>query len=189
MTATDTVEPTADNGGMLPPYSAEDAVCPMCQNREAFTWFRSALPPNMVQTDWNGGSRRGPRPKRLERECARCTYRWDEALAVDRPGMTIDALTYALANALPHPHELDRAVLERMAFSLLKVLNITARPNHPLWQYSDGRPSAPGTPQPTLEGPGVCEVPHASHDEEDACDRRRIAAATRPAAGTKEMQR
>lgn len=171
MTATDTAdvdqEPAADDGGMLPPYSAEDAVCPMCQNREAFTWFRPALPPNAFQTDWNGGPRRGGRPKRLERECARCTYQWDEALVADQPGMTVDALAYALDNVLPYPHELDRAVLERMAFKLLKVLHVTARPNHPLWQYSDGRPST-ATPE-------ICEVPHATPSAKEACERLRAA--------------
>ncbi|MYR58325.1 hypothetical protein GTY54_19500 [Streptomyces sp. SID625] len=192
MTATDTLgqEPAAaEYGGMLPPYSAEDAVCPMCQNREAFTWFRPAMPPNAVQADWNGTARRGGLPMRLERECARCTYKWDEALVIDRPGMTIEALAYALDNAAPYQVDLDRAVLEHIAHQLLLMLYVTARPDHPLWQYSDGRPSATATPQPTLEGSGVCEVPHASHDAEDACDRRCIAEATRPAAGTKEMQR
>ncbi|MFF4726407.1 hypothetical protein ACFY3M_13850 [Streptomyces mirabilis] len=178
MTATDAAdvdqEPAAaEYGGMLPPYSAEDAVCPMCQNREAFTWFRPALPPNAVQADWNGGLRRGGRPKRLERECARCTYKWDEALVVDRPGMTIDALVHALDNATPYPVELDREVLKHVAHQLLAMLYLTARPDHPLWQYSNGRPPAATAPQDPAASP-VCEAPHATRDEEDACERRRL---------------
>ncbi|MEU6595066.1 hypothetical protein ABZ923_38715 [Streptomyces sp. NPDC046881] len=152
MTATDTVavdeEPPTDDGGILPPYSAEQAVCPKCLYTEAFTWYRQALTRRVTIPDWNGApARRGPLPQRHERECGRCTYRWDEALPVDQPGMTVDALVYALDNSLPYPHELDRTVMEYMATKLLGALNISARPEHPLWQYSDGRPTAPTAPQ------------------------------------------
>ncbi|PWI16038.1 hypothetical protein DI272_19090 [Streptomyces sp. Act143] len=162
-------QPDDTDDGMLPPYSAEEAVCPMCQNNEAFTWFRAALPPNTVQTDFNGTTRRGARPQRLERECARCTYKWDEALAVARPGMTIDALVYALDNSTPYPVELDAAVLHSMALRLHACLRITARPDHPLWQYNDGRPQTTATPQtPT------CEETHATREDEEACEQARL---------------
>lgn len=177
MTATDAVdiaEPAeADDGGMLPPYSGEDAVCPKCLHAEAFTWYRSPLAPRLLQPDWNGTLRRGPRPERLERECSRCTYKWDEALVVDRPGMTIDALVHALDNATPYPVELDREVLEHVAHQLLAMLYLTARPDHPLWQYSDGRPPATTAPQDPAASP-VCEVPHATRDDEEACESRRL---------------
>jgi hypothetical protein len=156
MTATDTVdtvdEAPADDGGMMPPYSGEDAVCPKCLFTEAFTWYRQALARPVVVPDWNGGTaRRGPLPERHERECGRCTYRWDEALPVDRPGMTVDALVYALDNSLPYPLQLERSVLEYMASKLLGTLHVAARPDHPLWQYSDGRPPATVQPQDPAE--------------------------------------
>ncbi|MEU1853957.1 hypothetical protein ABZ499_33040 [Streptomyces sp. NPDC019990] len=167
MTATDAPAPALDTAaagaGTLPPYSADQAICPKCLHTEAFTWYRQPLTRCTTVPDWNGATaRRGPLPERHERECGRCTYRWDEALPVDRPGMTVDALVYALGHALPYPAELDPPVLERMACKLLNVLNVSARPDHPLWQYSDGRPPA-----------GICEVPHATREEEDACEARR----------------
>jgi hypothetical protein len=151
---TPTVEadaPTAADadGGMLPPYSAEDAVCPMCQYMEAFTWFRPAIVRTVTVPDWNGAlARHGPLPKRLERECARCTFSWDEALVTGQPGMTVDALAHALDNATPYPVEVDREVLEHMAHELLGMLHVTARPDHALWQYSDGRPPPAAIPEP-----------------------------------------
>jgi hypothetical protein len=164
-TALPDAPPAEPAHGRLPPYSAEDAVCPMCQHDEAFTWFRPALPPNTVQPDWNGQPRRGPLPARLERECGRCTFRWDEALVVDRPGITVEALAYALGQSLPEPLELAPHQLEYAAFHLLKHLRITARPDSPLWRYSTGRPA-------------VCETPHATPEDEDACEQRRLAQAT-----------
>ncbi|MFD0209172.1 hypothetical protein ACFVH9_08540 [Streptomyces hirsutus] len=142
-------EPAAtDDGGMLPPYSAEDAICPKCLYGEAFTWYRAAITQAHLQ-DWNDTQvRRGPLPQRLERECSRCTYRWDESLAVEHAGMTVSALAYALDNATPYPVELHRQVLEHMAQQLLAMLRITARPDHSLWQHSDGA-TPPATPPDT----------------------------------------
>ncbi|MFI2434720.1 hypothetical protein [Streptomyces sp. NPDC018693] len=191
MTATDAVDETAGHdGGVLPPYSAEGAVCPKCLYTEAFTWYRQALTRRVTVSDWNGAvARRGPLPERHERECGRCTYRWDEALPVDRPGMTVDALVYALDNSTPYPVELDRTVLEHMAFKLLGVLNVTARPDHPLWQYSDGRPPPAVAPQPAQDSTTICEVPHETREEEEACERRRLAQPATPAKSTKETTR
>ncbi|MFF0092758.1 hypothetical protein ACFYSF_22735 [Streptomyces canus] len=164
----------ADDAGVLPPYSAENAVCPKCQFAAAFTHYRPAVPP-VVMSDWNGGMRRGPLPQRLERECERCSFTWDEALVAAQVGMTVDALVYALDNSLPYPVELDRSVLEYMAFKLLGALHVTARPDNPLWKYSDGRPPVDVAPQPAPAGTAICEVPHETREEEDACEDRRTA--------------
>lgn len=138
----------ADDEGMLPPYSGADAICAKCALNGAFTKIRPAVLRPTVVEDWNGQDvRRGPLPERLERECERCGYRWDEALVVTHPGMTVDALVYALDNSTPYRRELERPVLEYMAFKLLGALHIVARPDNPLWKYSDGRPPAPVAPQ------------------------------------------
>ncbi|MFD7957010.1 hypothetical protein ACFV4X_26395 [Streptomyces ardesiacus] len=138
----------ADDAGVLPPYSGTDAVCPKCVFNEAYTWYRPAINRPTNFEDFNGKhTRRGPLPERLERECQRCGFRWDEALVTSQPGMTVDALAYALDNSTPYRKELERPVLEYMAFKLLGALHIVARPDNPLWQYSDGRAPAPVAPQ------------------------------------------
>lgn len=158
-----TTEPdTTESGGALPPYSGDDSLCPKCLSGEAITWYRPAMG-FFPAHQWNGGLRRGPQPERLERECARCAFKWDEALVTDSPGMTVDALAHALHNSTPYPVELDRQVREFMARELLLMLHVTARPNHPVWQYSDGRPPAT---QATPAGPEICEVLHQTPDEE-----------------------
>ncbi|MEU7323344.1 hypothetical protein ABZ682_22755 [Streptomyces griseoviridis] len=159
-----------DDAGVLPPYSAENAICPKCQFTSAFTHYRPAVPP-VVILDWNGGPRRGPLPQRLERECERCSFCWDEALATAQAGMTVDALVYALHSSMPYPVELDLSVLEYMAFKLLAALHVTARPDNPLWKYSNGRPPVPVAPG------DICEVPHETHAEDAACEDRRTSAA------------
>ncbi|MDX3345961.1 hypothetical protein PV368_11010 [Streptomyces sp. ME02-6979A] len=147
---------TVADGGVLPPYSGTDAVCPKCVFNEAFTWYRPAITRPTNFGDFNGKhARRGPLPERLERECSRCSFKWDEALVVSHLGMTVDALVYALDNSTPYRIELDRPVLEYMAFKLLGALHITARPDNPLWKYSDGRPPAPVAPQDPADAEGT----------------------------------
>ncbi|MXM66762.1 hypothetical protein GR925_25855 [Streptomyces sp. HUCO-GS316] len=175
MTATDLIgpppalpdaPPAADDGGILPPYSGADAVCPKCLYGDADTEYKPPIV-RMTVDEHNGRTaRRGPLPERLERRCIRCDYRWDEALVADADGMTVDALTHALDNALPYPVELDRPVLEAAARELLKMLRVVARPDHPLWQYSQGTPPVPVAPTP-------CEELHPTPEDEDACERRR----------------
>lgn len=62
--------------GMLPPFSGEAALCAKCGNTGAGTAYKAAgePPENGVHAmcdQW---------PERLERECSRCEYRWDEDL-------------------------------------------------------------------------------------------------------------
>ncbi|MFF5968184.1 hypothetical protein ACFY64_31575 [Streptomyces collinus] len=189
-TAEADVSTAADDGGILPPYSGTDAICPKCVYSEAFTWYRPAIVRPNVVADWNGATtRRGPLPQRLERECGRCAFKWDEALVTSQPGMTIDALAYVLDNSTPFPIELDRPVAEYMASKLLAALHIVARPDHPLWKYDDGRPRPTATPQPMPADTAICEEPHETRDEEDACKERRLAQADRPAHDDKEQTR
>lgn len=63
----------------LPPYSGDDVQCPKCRNVGASTRYRAA-----GEHGENDRRTWGPSPKgeRLERECSRCDYTWDEALAV-----------------------------------------------------------------------------------------------------------
>lgn len=63
----------------LPPYSGEETTCVKCQYPAAFTRYRPASGPGVVE--FNGVTQwRGPFPERLERTCARCDFQWDEAL-------------------------------------------------------------------------------------------------------------
>jgi hypothetical protein len=64
---------------VLPEFTGDDAECPKCANAGALTSYRPAA----QRGEWdiyNGVTRRAPLPERLERECTRCGYLWDEAL-------------------------------------------------------------------------------------------------------------
>jgi DNA-directed RNA polymerase subunit M/transcription elongation factor TFIIS len=64
----------------LPPFSGDTPTCAKCGHKEASTRFRSARP-RAIWHDWNDATiMRGPLPERLERECDRCEFQWDEAL-------------------------------------------------------------------------------------------------------------
>lgn len=152
-----------DSGGILPPYSGEETACPKCSHGEAHTVYRSPLSGRLLR-DWNDGAvQRGPLPERLERECRNCGFTWDESLCPPGCGMTVEALAHAVDNATPYPIDLAPEVCTFMARYLLECLHITARPEHPLWQYDDGRPAH-------LD---MCEVPHPTTAEEEECERRR----------------
>ncbi len=56
----------------LPPFSGDIAPCAKCGNEDAYTHYRAAGEPRPGEVAWNP-------PERLERECSRCGYRWDEA--------------------------------------------------------------------------------------------------------------
>ncbi|MFD9903880.1 hypothetical protein [Streptomyces sp. NPDC059063] len=150
MTDTSTGTPTelpANDGGILPPFSGEEVDCTKCGNAAAYTFYRPSA--RMLIDDRNGATlRRGPLPERLERHCTRCGFEWDEALASGSPGMTANALAHALDNCTPYPVELSSQVLKYMAVKLLGVVSVTARPDHPLWQYDAGEPPVPGHPEP-----------------------------------------
>ncbi|MFC9287248.1 hypothetical protein [Streptomyces sp. NPDC057052] len=63
----------------LPPFSGDDAACPKCGNQGASTRYRAAKPRGLWE--WNDTTiLRGPVPERLQRECDRCGFCWDEAL-------------------------------------------------------------------------------------------------------------
>lgn len=124
-----------------------EAFCVKCGHNTVFTFFGPQLTASR-RKEWNGLlERRGPLPKRLERQRQCCEFRWDEALAGDLlPGMTVEALAYAIDNATPYPVDLHREVCTYMAEQPLRV---SARPDHLLWQCSDGRPTTSAKPQET----------------------------------------
>lgn len=162
----------ADAGEILPPYSGPDSCCAKCSNLGAYTQHRRPVAPGVLIRSEDAPLRRGPLPERLERRCERCDFTWDEALCPPGCGMTVEALAYAIDNATPYPLELSAKVCTFMAQYLLKCLMITARPEHPLWQYDAGRPAPSPAPQPE-PCPAICEEPHPTAEEEDACERRR----------------
>lgn len=139
------------DGGVLPPYSGPEACCAKCSNRGAYTQHRDAVAPEMLLRSDSGRLRRGPLPERLERQCERCDFQWDESLCPPGCGMTVEALAHAVHNATPYPVELDREVRTYVARYLLECLHITARPEHPLWQYDAGRPEPDAQPQPETD--------------------------------------
>ncbi len=142
-----------DGGGILPPFSGDDAECPKCLHPEADTEYRLSLPVRCLDA-FNGRHRPGPQPERLQRTCGRCGYQWDEALAVGEPGMTVDALAHAVDNASPYPYDLPREVCVFMARQLLEMCHVRARPDHALWRYDPGRPQPTVQPQPAPDPNG-----------------------------------
>jgi len=68
----------------LPPYSGEGPLCVKCGNDSARTEYRplGECIHNEVLEYTIGFSAN----ERLHRECRRCGYQWDEALAVVTPG-------------------------------------------------------------------------------------------------------
>lgn len=156
------------DGGVLPPYTGEETTCSKCSNSEAYTRYRP-VQTLMLVVEWNGQlERRGPLPERLERECKNCDFKWDEDLCPPGCGMTVEALAHALAQATPFPMETPTEALTYTARQLLNMVTVTARPDHPVWQYDAGRP-APAAATPV----GICEAAHETREEEDECERRR----------------
>lgn len=136
------------DGGILPPHSGEETACSKCSNSGAYTRYRPAQA-LMLVTEWNGQlERRGPLTERLERECKNCDFKWDEALCPPGCGMTVEALAHAVDNATPYPVELHPEVCTYIARYLLDCLHVSARPDHPLWQFDAGRPDTGPAPQP-----------------------------------------
>lgn len=146
-TPTETAEAPEPRGCILPPYSGEQTPCPKCSYPTARTTHRPAVAFVRIQRS-NGSWTKGPLPERLERECERCDFQWDEALCPPGCGMTAEALAHAIDNATPYPVELHAEVCAFMARYLLDCLHVTARPDHPLWQYDDGRPGPGPAPEP-----------------------------------------
>jgi len=61
----------------VPPYSGDSATCLKCAHTEAATRYRAAGEPGSEEPTMFGPSDKG---ERLERQCWRCGYTWDEAL-------------------------------------------------------------------------------------------------------------
>ncbi|MFD3978326.1 hypothetical protein ACFWR6_07035 [Streptomyces griseus] len=133
-----TTQAPAPDQVVLPPFTGDDAVCPKCSHFEMLTRYRPAKSSQVVE-EFNGKPRRGPLPERLERECGRCDFAWDEALlspavAAATPPATVEDLAYALA----HSHngwalDLSPECAEHMARQLLDMLDIVIRPDHQVW--------------------------------------------------------
>ncbi|MFB7115197.1 hypothetical protein [Streptomyces sp. NPDC056291] len=140
-----------NGGGILPPFSGDDTECQKCRYTDVGTLYRQPVPVRYVDT-FNGRSRPGPLPERLERQCARCAFQWDEAVIADEPGMTVEALAHAVDNASPYPYELPPEVCTHIARQLLQSLCIRACIGHPLWRNDPGQPHpAAATPEPAPE--------------------------------------
>lgn len=176
----------ADASGILPPYSGRETTCPKCSHPEADTQHRAPVRRGTWDRDDNGVLRVGPLPERLERRCENCGFAWDEDLCPPGCGMTVEALAHAIDNATPYPIELAPEVCTYAARYLLECLHITARPEHPLWQYDDGRPAQAG--QPETPPTDICEVPHPTTAEEDECERRRAPQAETPPADSEATE-
>lgn len=160
---------------VLPPFSGDDTPCAKCRQRDAFTSFRPAVPPGRRENEeLNGRTLRGPLPERLRRRCTRCGFEWDEALPVDdatEGGITLDDLAHALDNATPYRVELDPAVARFMAERLVEMVAVYPIPGHPVWQ-----PDATGPEPVAPQAPGqICEIPHETREDEEACERQRLA--------------
>ena len=61
----------------LPPFSGDTTTCPKCSHTQAVTRHRAAGEPGSRDPITFG---RSPKGERLERECWRCDFVWDEAL-------------------------------------------------------------------------------------------------------------
>ncbi|MFI0827219.1 hypothetical protein ACH4Q7_22500 [Streptomyces roseolus] len=117
----------------LPPYTGDDATCAKCAFPEARTRYRKAGSYRDDEMTLFGPS---PRPERLERECLRCDYVWDEALnPPDAPEPIGRELTITeLADALSASHQgwaldLSPELAAHMAVGLLRTLDVRTRPD------------------------------------------------------------
>lgn len=157
----------------LPPYSGDDTLCAMCSYDLAYTSFRAKQA--RVQREFNGRiERHAVFPARLERQCKRCDYQWDEALnPPPGPEPARPATVAEISEALQKAHQgwaldLSSGCAEHMAGILLDLLLIDIRTDHPAWTKPDqtrpllAPPAAPADPHPTL----TSQVPIATPDQE-----------------------
>lgn len=150
-TITVDVPPAGEVPPALPPYSGPNTLCPKCANPEAFTRYRPAM--RRCMDEYNGSTNyRGPLPERLERQCMRCDYQWDEALVTDLPPMmTVDQLVRALDDSTPYPIELRADVAQFVAERLLERLHISPRLDHQVWDPEGDAQPATVDPLPELD--------------------------------------
>lgn len=112
----------------LPPFSGEISFCSKCANLEAFTWYRPAERRHLGE--WNGQREmRGPLPGRLERQCQRCNFQWEEALVSTTASATEldkEELARLLTAAMPNLLEYtgDGA---HVAARLLEIVEVRRR--------------------------------------------------------------
>lgn len=163
-------QPLPDPVEVLPPYSGPDTECVKCSNGEAFTRYRPAIGRHLA--DRNGVTAlRNRLPERLERQCQRCDFEWDEAL---EPAPGVRRATVAdVAHALLHSHtgwalDLSSGCAEHMAAVLLEMLHVHVRPEHPGWKPVPARllvpPAAAPDPADTAQ---VAAVPIVVQAEQD----------------------
>lgn len=152
----------------LPPFTGNAALCPKCGYEFVSTGYRRALSATtMLRT--GGRLVRGPLPERQERDCDRCHYTWDEAVAVGGEPelpvpLTARELAYALDNSTPYPVELHPEVAAVMASNLTQMLSAYPRPGHVVWSAEeDDEPEAvrpaPETPPGQDEVAGLEDLP------------------------------
>ncbi|MFZ4266549.1 hypothetical protein [Streptomyces arboris] len=158
----------------LPPYSGEDALCAMCSHDLAYTYFRAERV--RVQREFNGRlERHHVFPARLERQCKRCEYQWDEALNPPpgpepaRPATLADLVDAIGISCQGYAADLHPQLAEHMAGILLDLLFVDVRTDHPAWTKPArsrpllAPPAAPADPDPALTSP----VPMAIMDQQD----------------------
>ncbi|MFJ2206003.1 hypothetical protein [Streptomyces microflavus] len=157
----------------LPPYSGDDPLCAMCSHDLAYTQFRAEQV--RAQREFNGRmERHAVFPARLERQCKRCEYQWDEALnPPPGPEPARPATVAEISEALQNAHQgwaldLSPDCAEHMAGILLDLLFIDVRTDHPAWAKPArsrpllAPPAAPADPDPALTSP----LPIAAPDQE-----------------------
>ncbi|MGW5930530.1 hypothetical protein ACWF2L_30510 [Streptomyces anulatus] len=137
----------------LPPYSGTDTVCAMCSHTSAYTRFQAER--HRVMREFNGVVRRhATLTARLERQCERCDYQWDEA---PNPAPGIRPATAAeIAEALQNAHQgwaldLSSGCAGHMAEELMHMLDLYVRPDHPLWKQQHA-------PRPPLIAPADVDL-------------------------------
>ncbi|WP_327415453.1 hypothetical protein [Streptomyces sp. NBC_01233] len=158
LTLLPTPPPPAPDDDRLPPYSGEYTVCAKCSHDTAITRHRVAGEHGTNDPHTWGRSRKG---ERLERQCWRCDYTWDEALAPPTGPAPHDVTVDDLARLLEGAHEgwaldLSPECAEHMARALLAALSVRYRHDyHP----EDGHLEEPETHHddqaaaPTLTAP------------------------------------
>lgn len=169
---TDTTTPAAPRTEtVLPPFSGSDTACSKCRYPEAFIRYRPPLS-DRDREEFNGSTRRGPRPERLERTCARCDYAWDEALPVDDQadgGLSTDDLAHALDNSTPYPVDLLPEVARFMAARLLEMVVVLPIREHAVWQPEGPAPDpvAPTDPSALVRPDDDERPPRTSAPDEE----------------------
>ncbi|MBP5906839.1 hypothetical protein F3K40_15380 [Streptomyces sp. LBUM 1478] len=140
----------------LPPFTGDEGQCLKCFHPFLSTHYRPRMN-GRTMAKLNGLYRSGPLPERLERECDRCGYKWDEAVGEEQDlaaPMTAHELTRALHNAAPYPVELFPHVAEAMAANLVQMLNAYPRPD-----YVAEDPEEEPRPRAAEDTPSTEDVP------------------------------